>query len=181
MLQINKKKISRIVKQKILLLDGVSYERKGDNVVFKGPAGELNIFFNKEIQINREGNILSFSSDKVDMPVLGTMVVLFKNAMNGVYKKFEKVMNLYGVGYKVLSSGRELEFFLGYSHSIKVVPSDDVSFEVKTPTQIILSSCSKPSLGDFAAKISKLRRVNPYKTKGIIEKNGFILKKEGKK
>lgn len=176
-----KKKLSRIVKQKMSIPTGVSYSREEGFLSFKGPEGEVTISFPKDIVINRELEDISLFSDTLSMAVLGTFVVLFKNAMNGVHKKFEKVMNLYGVGYKVLASNGQLEFFVGYSHSIKLTVPSGISFEVKTPTQVILKSCSKSKLGDFAAKISKLRKVNPYKTKGIIEQGAFILKKEGKK
>lgn len=176
-----KKKVSRIVKQKLILPQAVSYFKEDDVLTFKGPEGSVLIPFVKGILINDDNGNISLSSDVLPMSILGTFVVLFKNAMNGVKTKFEKIMNLHGVGYKVLESSGVLEFFVGYSHSIKITPPDSISYELKSQTQIIFKSCSKSDLGDFAAKISKLRRVNPYKTKGIIEQGAFILKKEGKK
>ncbi|WP_342262150.1 50S ribosomal protein L6 [Alphaproteobacteria bacterium endosymbiont of Tiliacea citrago] len=178
-----KKKVSRVVKKKTFLPAGVTYELNDNNVLFKGPQGELNVGFSSKVSVilNKENQQIEFSSDSLSSAELGTNVVLFRNGMNGVWKKFEKVLNLYGVGYKVLNLDGVLEFFVGYSHSIKITPPSNIDFEIKTPTQIILKSCSKIDLGDFAAKISKIRKVNPYKTKGIIESGAFVVKKEGKK
>lgn len=177
---LEKKRKSRIVKQKITLPVGVVYSHQDDQLVVKGEVGEESLFFPSAIVIKNDSSEISFESD-LDMPLLGTFVVLFKNAVNGVSKKYEKIINLFGVGYKVLFQNGVLEFFLGYSHSIKMVVPLGIDCVVTTPTQLSLMSCSKARLGDFAAKLFKLRRVNPYKTKGIIEKDAFVLKKEGKK
>lgn len=176
-----RKKISRIVKQKMVVPAGVSYVVEDSKVVFSGPQGMTDIVFDNDISIHKEGDAVYLSSERLSNSLLGTYVVLFKNGLLGVANKFSKVMNLYGVGYKVLANGENLEFFLGYSHSIKLEVPKEISFTIKTPTQLILQSCSKAKLGDFAAKISRLRRVNPYKTKGVIAEGAFILKKEGKK
>lgn len=176
-----KKKISRIVRQKLILPQGVTYLRDGSFLSVVGPKGKNVCFFHKDIVLTNVDGELRVESDCLSTSMLGTFFVLLRNAVSGVVEKFQKIMNLYGVGYKVLDKNGVLEFFVGYSHSVKVTPPDGVEFEIKMPTQIIFKSCDKGQLGDFVAKISKIRRVNPYKTKGVIAEGAFILKKEGKK
>ena len=56
-----------------------------------------------------------------------------------------------------------------------------ISAEVnKTNNEVTLTSADKELLGDFAAKIKKLRPVEPYKGKGIFYKDQFIRRKAGK-
>ena len=42
-------------------------------------------------------------------------------------------------------------------------------------------SSDKQLVGEVASKIKTLRKIEPYKGKGVREKGQYVLKKEGKK
>ncbi len=52
---------------------------------------------------------------------------------------------------------------------------------VEKNTVIKITSIDKELVGKIAAEIKLLKPVEPYKGKGIKEKNQYILRKEGKK
>lgn len=169
--------MGRAVENKILIPSGVSCSIEGDNVVVKGPKGVNKLKLANFVNLDSSSVVVTTK----EKSLLNTRVTLIKNAFKGVTEGFEVSVMLYGVGYKVVQSGNMMEFFLGYSHTIKIAPPSDVTFEIKSPTQFLLRSASKMSLGDFLAKVTKLRKSNPYKTKGVIQEGAFIRKKEGKK
>jgi large subunit ribosomal protein L6 len=72
-----------------------------------------------------------------------------------------------GVGYRAANKGQLLELTLGYSHNIafelpKEIKVSTTAEKGKNPT-IILESADKQLLGAVAAKISSLRKPEPYK------------------
>ena len=52
---------------------------------------------------------------------------------------------------------------------------------VEKQTTLKISGFDKQLVGSIASKIKTLRKIEPYKGKGIREKGQYVLKKEGKK
>ena len=48
-------------------------------------------------------------------------------------------------------------------------------------TTLKITGSDKQLVGAVASKIKTLRKIEPYKGKGIREKGQYVLKKEGKK
>ena len=66
----------------------------------------------------------------------------------------------------------------------KIVEKSETKFidRILTPKERDkISGLDKQLVGSIASKIKTLRKIEPYKGKGIREKGQYVLKKEGKK
>ena len=75
----------------------------------------------------------------------------------------------------------ELEVTAGKSHKDLVKIPEGLTVEQVSNTEVLIKGISKEAVGEFAAKVRKLRKPEPYKGKGIRYKDEFIRRKEGKK
>jgi len=91
---------------------------------------------------------------------------------------------LIGVGYKASAQGNVLELSLGYSHAVFVaIPSElklQATQEKGQNPMITLEGIDKQLIGQVSAKIKSLRKVEPYKGKGIRYVGEFVRRKAGK-
>jgi len=106
---------------------------------------------------------------------------LVANMVVGVTQGFSKELEIVGVGYRANAKGPgSLELALGYSHPVNVNAPDGITFEVPTPTRIIVKGIDKERVGQVAADIRKLRKPEPYKGKGVRYAGERVLRKAGK-
>ncbi len=179
--------MSRIAKQKINIPSGVSCEVLGSKVVCQGPLGKNTIDFPDYLKLNLENNgsaltaFVTSVNDQISSALVGSAVANLKNAVTGVVAGFKQQINFVGVGYKGIKNNNIFEVSLGYSHTIKFEIPEGVDLEVKKPNEFLLSSSNKQLLGDVCSKLEKLRKVEPYKGKGVVKVGKFYLRKEGKK
>ena len=180
--------MSRIGKNPISLPSGVSISVANDNLVtVKGPKGTLTQQVDKDIKVAVEGVEVTFerpTEQKRHKAMHGTYRALVNNMVTGVSTGFQLKLELVGVGYKAVSTGQILEMSLGYSHSIFMqIPSEiTVATETlkgKNPV-ITLQGIDKQLIGQVAAKIRSLRKVEPYKGKGIRFEGEVVRRKAGK-
>ena len=102
----------------------------------------------------------------------------------GVSTGYKIDLELVGVGYKATTQGQTLELALGYSHNIYValpeeIKANAVTEKGKAPV-ISLEGIDKQLIGQVAAKIRSLRKVEPYKGKGIRFVGEVVRRKAGK-
>ena len=114
----------------------------------------------------------------------GLYRALIQNMVTGVHEGFSKTLELVGVGYRASNQGQMLDLSLGYSHNFVMEIPKEVKLETtmekgKNPT-VKLSSHDKHLLGAVAAKIRSLRKVEPYKGKGVRFQGEQIRRKAGK-
>jgi large subunit ribosomal protein L6 len=102
----------------------------------------------------------------------------------GVSEGYKKELELVGVGYKASNQGNVLELSLGYSHSIFFELPQSISLTTETPKGknplVTLQGIDKELIGQVAAKIKSLRKVEPYKGKGVKFTNEIVRRKAGK-
>jgi len=110
----------------------------------------------------------------------GLTRTLIANMVLGVTEGYEKKMEIHGTGYRVAAKGSDLEFALGYSHSITVKAPEGISFTVENPTRFAVQGIDKQQVGEVAANIRKLRKPDPYKGKGVRYAGEQIRRKVGK-
>jgi len=116
-----------------------------------------------------------------DRALHGLTRTLIANMVEGVTNGYEKRLEIQGVGYRAALSGSNLELQVGYSHSVRIVPREGISFEVPIPTQVIVRGIDKQIVGQTAAEIRKVRPPEPYKGKGIRYEGEFVRRKVGKR
>ena len=110
----------------------------------------------------------------------GLTRTLLANMVEGCEKGFSKKLQLVGVGYRAALKGKDLEMQLGYSHPVLVEAPENITFEVPSATEIIVSGPSKEEVGQVAANIRKWRKPEPYKGKGIRYEGEYVRRKLGK-
>ena len=57
---------------------------------------------------------------------------------------------------------------------------EGVTFEVPTPTRVIVKGIDKEVVGQVAANIRRIRKPEPYKGKGVRYLGEKVLRKAGK-
>lgn len=180
--------MSRIGNKPISLPQGVSVNVAADNVVtVKGSKGALSRAVNPEIKVTvneDEVKVERPTDQKRHKSLHGLYRSLINNMVVGVSDGYKKELELVGVGYKASVADNVLELNLGYSHNIYLV----VPQEVKTTAEmqkgkspiVRLESTDKQLIGQVAAKIRSLRKVEPYKGKGVLFVGEQIRRKAGK-
>lgn len=181
--------MSRIGKLPIALPKGVtaSYDAKDRKVSVKGPKGELHEVLSQNYSVELEGSTLrvkSASDDRSAKAQHGLYRALIWNMVEGVSQGYKREMELIGVGYKASAQGNVLELSIGYSHSVFLAVPKELKLQaVQEKGQnpmIILEGIDKQLIGQVAAKIKSLRKVEPYKGKGIRYVGEYVRRKAGK-
>lgn len=178
--------MSRIGKKPIVIPNGVSIDMQNNNLTVKGPLGVLQYQLQDVINIAIENNTIAVlkkdekSNDKKVNALWGLTRALINNMVIGVSSGFEKNLEIVGVGYRAIQKNNDVEFQLGYSHTILFTPPPGTKVEVVEPTKIRVKGIDKQLVGQVSANIRKLRPPEPYKGKGIRYKDEQILRKAGK-
>jgi len=180
--------MSRIGNKPIALPSGVSVDiDNSNNVTVKGPKGTLQQPLDRDMQVSVEDGTVKVSrptEQKRHKALHGLSRSLLANAVEGVSNGYTTKLELVGVGYKATAQGNVLELNLGYSHNIFVALPPEVSVKAETTKGsnpiVTLESIDKQLIGQVAAKIRSLRKVEPYKGKGIRFVGEQIRRKAGK-
>ena len=177
--------MSRIGRLPIPVPAGVDVTIEGPKVTVKGPKGSLSHVVVEPITVAKDGGelVVTRPNDERDARLRhGLTRTLVNNMVVGVTEGYEKKLEIQGVGYRVLSKGpTQLEFQLGYSHSITFNAPEGITFAVEGPTRLGVQGIDKQLVGETAAKIRKLRKPEPYKGKGVRYKGEQVLRKVGKR
>jgi large subunit ribosomal protein L6 len=177
------KHMSRIGKKSIEVPDNVEVKISGQNISVKGPKGTLDFSFHWDIILKNDEKEINVSVKKVtkqSKALWGLTRVLISNMIVGVTNGFEKQLELQGVGYRMAVQGKKLSMALGFSHPVDVdIPE---GLEAKIEKNILsISGIDKQKVGQFAASVRALKKVEPYKGKGFRYVGEIVRKKAGKK
>ena len=175
--------MSRIGKLPIEIPAGVEVTVDGGAVKVKGPKGELTQTIPAPIEVAVEdGHVVVTrpNDERQSRSLHGLTRTLIANNIIGVTNGYTKAMEIVGTGYRVVAKGKDLEFSLGYSHTIFVEAPEGISFTVEGPTKFSVNGISKQQVGEIAAQIRKLRKPEPYKGKGVKYADERIRRKAGK-
>ena len=176
--------MSRIGKLPIAVPSGVDVAIDERLVTVKGPKGTLSHQVAAPITVEKSDGVLEVKrpdDERISKSLHGLTRTLINNMVVGVTEGYEKKLEIVGVGYRVLSKGpTQLEFQLGYSHSIIFDAPDGITFAVEGPTKLGVQGIDKQLVGETAANIRKLRKPEPYKGKGVRYAGEHIRRKVGK-
>jgi large subunit ribosomal protein L6 len=176
--------MSRIGRLPILLPKGVSVNMDSKIITVKGPHGslerELPDFMEVEIFDDRLLIKPKLPLTNVAKRCHGLFRTLINNMVIGVSEKFQKELELKGVGYRCQVNNKEVILNLGYSHPIQLIIPDDIEVKVENNTSILVSGIEKEIVGLFASKVRAFRPPEPYNGKGVLYKNETIIRKTGK-
>ena len=178
--------MSKIGKINISIPEKVKVAVVGNILNIEGPLGKktLNIdleMFKLDIKDGKEISIKPKKINQNSKRLWGMNRSIINNAVIGSVKGYEKILELVGVGYRAALKGNQLNLQLGYSHDINYDIPEGIKILVEKQTTLKISGSDKQQVGLVVSKIKTLRKIEPYKGKGIREKGQYILKKEGKK
>lgn len=179
--------MSRVGKLPVAIPDKVKVEVKGQEIVIKGAKGELKAVIDGNAKVTfTDGKVhVAPANDTIKARAMwGTARALINNMVKGVSEGFSIKMEGVGVGYRAAVDKGVLTMTLGYSHEIKYVVPAGIDMKIEKPTGpfiIAISGADKQLVGQVAAELHRLRRVDPYKGKGVLYEGKKIRRKEGKK
>lgn len=153
-------------------------------VQVNGPLGELsqNVPLRMQVEKNESEILVTRPTDRgEDRALHGLTRTLIANMVEGVTQGFEKHLEIQGVGYRAQLKGDDLELAMGFSHPVVVKPRKGITFEVPSPTQVVVKGIDKQMVGQTAAEVRKVRPPEPYKGKGIRYRDEQVRRKVGKR
>ena len=179
--------MSKIGKKNIVLPKDSSIKIDGANLTITGPKGSKKLSINDKIFSSKLDDSkfkiepINKKIDKKTSIMWGTYRSLINNAVMGVTTGHEKTLELSGVGFRANIKGENLNLQIGFSHDVNFKFPKDVKITVEKQTIIKINGVDKELVSKIASDIKSLKPVEPYKGKGIKEKNQYVLRKEGKK
>jgi len=176
--------MSRVGRKPIIIPDDVEVKIEDQNVIIKGPKGEISQEIPENIGIElKDKEILLKPKEKTKKSgsLWGLSRSLLANCVKGVTQGFQKELELIGIGYQA-SMGKEKKLVLevGFSHKVELEIPQGIDISIKKNI-ITVSGIDKQKVGEVAAKIRKIRPPEPYKGKGIRYRGEKVRRKEGKK
>ncbi len=176
--------MSRVGKLPVKIPEKVKVSVDGAVVKVEGPKGKMSFPFNSRVAVAVEkGEVKVTRPDETfeSKSLHGLTRTLVKNAVEGVVKGYERILEISGVGFKAEVKGKNVHFTLGFSHPVVFPLPEGISAEVDAKqTKITVKGVDKHLLGLTAAKIRALRPPEPYKGKGIKYAEEHVRRKEGK-
>ena len=180
--------MSRIGKLPVTLPEKVELSVSPSNVVtVKGPKGSLSQQVDVDIKVSVEDGkvvVARPTEQKRHKALHGLYRSLISNMAVGVSQGYKIDLELVGVGYKATAANNVLELSLGFSHGIFFKLPSEIAVSALTEkgkNPIVTLECiDKQLIGQVSAKIRSLRKIEPYKGKGVRFKGEVVRRKAGK-
>lgn len=175
--------MSRIGRKPITVPAGVEIKLDGQHLTVKGPKTSLEMDIHPDMIVKVDGDVITVErpdDQKEHRALHGLTRSLINNMVIGVTDGFEKKLEIKGVGYKAVKSGKKVTFSLGYSHTIDYEEVEGITIELPDQNTVIVKGADKQLVGETAAKIRSFRVPDVYKGKGIKYADEHLIVKEGK-
>lgn len=177
--------MSRIGKKPVAIGNGVEVKIQGRHLEVKGPKGTLGLDIeNREVAVevvDKEIQVKKISNSKRASAIWGLTRSLLNNMITGVTEGYVKQLELQGVGYRMSVQGRKLQMALGFSHPVVLDIPEGLEAKMEEGNVLTISGIDKQRVGQFAAGVRALKKVEPYKGKGFRYVGERVRRKAGKK
>ena len=178
--------MSKIGKKPIQIPKDAKIKVESGKLILTGPKGSKELSLNDKIftaSISEDHNLILklIKKNEISNIMWGTTRSNINNALLGVTVGYEKILELSGVGFRAALKENALNLKLGFSHDILYEIPQEVKITVEKSTIIKINGIDKELVGKVASEIKRFKPVEPYKGKGIKEKDQYVLRKEGKK
>ncbi len=174
--------MARVGKKLIQIPDKVKVTYADKCITVKGEHGTLSRNLHPDVDLKIEDGVISVTTvndERKTLAFQGLTRSLVFNMIEGVDKKYQRSLEINGIGYKVEVKGSNVLLNIGFSHPIDFPLPEGVSAAVEKNV-LTLSSIDKELLGNTAASIRRLRPPEPYKGRGIKYTDEYIQRKAGK-
>ena len=178
--------MSKLGKKPMPIPQNTKIKVESGKLILTGPKGSRELSLNDKIftaSISKNSNLILklLKKNEISSIMWGTTRSIINSALLGVTVGHEKILEVTGVGFRVMLTGNVLNLKLGFSHDISYEIPQGVKLTVEKSTIIKIHGIDKELVGKVASEIKMLKPVEPYKGKGIKERGQYILRKEGKK
>lgn len=175
--------MSKIGNKTIIIPEGVTANLIADEIAISGPKGNLKQHIHRMLKCELKNNqitIARINDEIIAKSVHGLTRTLVANMIEGVTKGFSKALEIHGTGYRASLEGENLKLLVGFSHPVIVKPDKGIKFQVEGTNVIKVSGADKQLVGQVAASIRTIKKVEPYKGKGIRYQGEKVRRKAGK-
>ena len=175
--------MSRIGNIPVQIPSGVEVTPESDGVRVKGPKGELHRQFTGGVKAEVEDGHVKFTrpdNASQTKALHGLYRALTAGMIEGVSKGFERRLEIVGVSYQGAVEGNRLRLQVGFSHPVFVQIPKGITVECPSQTMVVVTGCDKQQVGEFAARVRRVRPPEPYKGKGVRYAGEKIVQKAGK-
>ena len=119
--------MSKIGKKPIQIPKDTTIKVESGKLILTGPKGSKKLSLNDKIftaSISEDNNLILklIKKNEISNIMWGTTRSIINNALLGVTVGHEKILEVTGVGYRVMLTGNVLNLKLGFSH--------DISYEI---------------------------------------------------
>lgn len=176
--------MSRLIKKPISIPKEVRIIEESEIVKVEGPKGSVTLPKPHYIRLSVEAGGVRIVQDEESIhggtAHAGTTWSLVSNAVEGVTKGFEKILEIEGVGYRASMEGKTILLAVGFSHQVRIPIPDGINASVEKNV-ITISGVDKALVGKVAADIRAIKKPEPYLGKGIRYRGEVVYRKAGKK
>lgn len=177
--------MSRIGRLPVPIPQGVKVGIDKNEVTVEGPKGKLvRSFPPEDLEVAlQDGEIVVIrkGDQRRRRALHGLTRALINNMVTGVTEGFTRDLDVVGVGYRAELQGNNLVLYVGYSHPVTFEPPEGIQFFVeKGGRSFSISGIDKEMVGEYAARVRRVRPPEPYKGKGIQYRGEVVRRKAGK-
>jgi large subunit ribosomal protein L6 len=176
--------MSKIGKKSIIIPKGVEIKFEDQHLEVKGPKGTLSLEVSRQVKLDiseEEINVSRIKTTKEANAMWGLTRALVNNLIVGVSEGYEKKLELQGVGFRIAIKGKKIDMALGFSHPVELEIPEELTATLEENNVLVISGADKQKVGQFAANIRALKKVEPYKGKGFRYLGEHVIRKVGKK
>ena len=179
--------MSRLGKKPITIPEKVKAEFKNGILEVSGANGKLSQLIDERINVKIENSTVTLeqkAESKEANMMQGLMRGLVCNMIEGVTSGYKKELELDGLGFKAVMSGKQITLTVGYSHTVTLDIPEGIKVvtgmtQDKVPT-LTITGADKQKVGAFAAQVRAVKPPEPYKGFGIKYVGEKIIRKAGK-
>lgn len=180
--------MSRVGKKPVPVPSGVSVKVPAEEIVVKGPKGELHqkLVPGVKVSVEEKAVVVTRDSDSKQHRALhGLYRALIQNMVLGVTNGYDKRLRIVGTGYRVELKGRIFSIIAGFAHPVDYQIPAGIDIEVPKASSreymdFIVRGIDKQLVGEVAAQIRRVRPPDLYQGKGIRYTDEHVRRLEGK-
>lgn len=178
--------MSRIGRLPIPVPDAVKISLADSTIQVEGPKGKLSFTFREEMRVRVDNDAKQIlverpDDERMNKALHGLTRTLIANMVKGVTEGYIKRLEIVGVGYQAqLKGANTVNLQVGYANQVLMAAPEGVTVVVPDATHIQISGADKQAVGEFAARVRRVRPPEPYKGKGIRYEGEQVRRKSGK-
>jgi large subunit ribosomal protein L6 len=176
--------MSRIGKQPVPIPDKVKVDVQDHSIRVEGPKGKVSKTFADVVKLSVDDKRHIIVTPLVDSrfanAMYGTARSIISGMVKGASEGFTKELEIQGVGFKAVAKGKQIEFALGYSHTILFDIPEGIKVTIADNTKLKVEGADKQLVGAVTAEIRSYYPPEPYKGKGVRIVGERVRRKEGK-